>query len=607
MRRFDKMSEKPITILPAQMRALVRYEETFDKYKNASGFDESILAFPERYRMTLEDLYAAVRNMLEKDPTVKEFGDYWYYPLSKLEDAFGITEACGMDDALLPDSDKETAPDLVRDLPLTEEDVFSEVWGGLENIWLDEDEEVHLTELSDLKAYLTDIETFLANRDKPVSERQFTEHQKESYISFFKNDARMKGASELELELCRKFTDELCENDSVTALDLKGYACYGGNRLYACDWIASRDCILRLYEKTDDPGYANTLGYIYYYGRCNGGIPEYEKAMGMFSVAAANGLYEGLYKLADMFRHGYACKKSPRTARALYGMVYDECYKQFLKGRDGSFADAALRMGNVYLKGIGDITDAIQAYIYYLQADFAIRKRAKNLDLYGDATVSINIKKALEETREKLPEEFFSDHLSLTQPWVFWGLVDNGYRASLTFRKSDDGSVSIKAERIPRRSERIAAPILLTYPRIDYCDLVTGTELTAIGLATSLDLNAERAVKYDYCEWNYTDNRIDFYYDEDMVGWISCEEYRMFRQNKETPEGKLLTLISIAFQPGGRTYDYLCGLPDVKAGDRVIVTGYDGETEVEVQAVYRKYASELGLPIDRYKWVVRKA
>ena len=40
--------------------------------------------------MTLEDLYVALKNMLEKNPTVHDFGENWYYPLTQLEEAFGI-------------------------------------------------------------------------------------------------------------------------------------------------------------------------------------------------------------------------------------------------------------------------------------------------------------------------------------------------------------------------------------------------------------------------------------------------------------------------------------------------------------------------------------
>ncbi len=42
-------------------------------------------------------------------------------------------------------------------------------------------------------------------------------------------------------------------------------------------------------------------------------------------------------------------------------------------------------------------------------------------------------------------------------------------------------------------------------------------------------------------------------------------------------------------------------------GDKVVVMGYDGETEVYVVDVMDKYESELALPIDRYKKIVRKA
>ena len=41
-------------------------------------------------------------------------------------------------------------------------------------------------------------------------------------------------------------------------------------------------------------------------------------------------------------------------------------------------------------------------------------------------------------------------------------------------------------------------------------------------------------------------------------------------------------------------------------GDFVVVNGYDGEKTVKVVNVTDKYESELGLPIERYKKIVRK-
>ena len=46
------------------------------------------------------------------------------------------------------------------------------------------------------------------------------------------NDEFVKKATESQLALARRFVDTLCEKDSGLALYTKGYACYGGNRLY---------------------------------------------------------------------------------------------------------------------------------------------------------------------------------------------------------------------------------------------------------------------------------------------------------------------------------------------------------------------------------------
>lgn len=600
------MNKGTIVIMPEQMKALARYEATFDQYIKDPEFDDGQLSFPEKYRMTLDDLLAALKNVFEKDPTVREFGENWYYPLMELEEAFGIDEACDTaeDDELNPV--KEMIDDCVRGLPLTDRDVFEDVWSELEDIWIFE-EDAHVCDTDHLKELISDIEIFLTYKDMPIREREFSDHQKKSFIGFFENDDRVKDATEIELQLCRKFTDELCEKDQETALRLKGYACYGGNRLYECDWGASRDCMIRLFEKTDDPMYANTLGYIYYYGRCTGGVPEYEKAFEMFSVAAANGYHEGIYKLADMYRHGYACKKSYRTARALYGMVYDDCYKKFIEGAaDGSFADAALRMGNVYLKGIGEPKMPDNAYYYYLQAGYASKLRAERSDFFGNTTVAVNIQKALYEARAELPDDFFKDHIKMSAPLIFWELVEDGYKATLSLTRQKDGIIKVSVSRIPKYNCNEAKPVLLTYPEINFCKLVTGIDMTAYGVKTSFEDNTGTSYKYDFVEWNDTDCRIDFYYDGTPVGWILCDEYRLYPDKKETPSGKQLKLVSVAFQPGGRTYDYLCDIPNINPGDKVIVIGYDGETEVEVRSVFIGYESELGFPVEKYKKVVRK-
>ena len=616
------MSDNKITIMPAQMKAIARYEDTFAAFMGSDRTGSYNFEFGGEYKMTLEDLYTAVVNMLEKNPTVEEFGNCWYYPLTEYSYSFGIEEYCEFydDDDIEPEEDDEieddpnfesgdaNSPDRVCFLPLKDSDMFTEVWIGLEDIWSMEEEDAHLKDIPQLDIYRENMRVFLDNRNKPVEEREFTDTQKQDFIELFQDDDSMKNMTDTEIRLCRKFTDELCAKDSLSALRIKGYGCYGGNRIYPCDWKTSRDCIMRLYELTDDPVFANTLGYIYYYGRCTDGEPEYDKAFGMFSVAAANGMHEGMYKLADMYYHGYACRKSPGTANSLYRIVYEDCYRQMLEGHvGGSFTDAALRMGNVYLKGIDENTDPVRAFTFYLQAEQISKLRSARSDFFGNTTVAIGISKAKAEARSLIDGEFFKDYLSMKQPWIFGELVKEGYRADITFVDREDGPIRVRISRLPYPGSEWIKPVLITIPEIEYCDVMTELELEAYNLVTSFNIKSQTPVRYDYCEWNYTENRFDFFFNDVLAGWIACDEYRINRPFGKTGEGKNLRFVSVAFKKGGRTYDYLCDIEDISIGDKVIVPGYNGDTEVEVLDVYIKHESDLGIPLERYKKVIAKA
>ena len=82
--------------------------------------------------------------------------------------------------------------------------------------------------------------------------------------------------------------------------------------------------------------------------------------------------------------------------------------------------------------------------------------------------------------------------------------------------------------------------------------------------------------------------------------------YRFYGTPKEEPHGPEYRLVSVRFSASGRTYDYISEDSSIQTGDHVIVEGYDGETEVEVIKVAVKRESELGIPVERYKRIVRK-
>ncbi len=629
---------KKITITAEELKALARYEKDFRQYLNKRGFfDPCVYSFPEDYTMTLEDLRQALINLIASNPDYESFSANWYFPMQHLEDRLGIkkyreAETAGAEESMLG---------LLR----SEQELFVDIWDDLECFFPWQEKEPLLSRRIDLKDQIDVIDCFRRNQGKPFSEMDFPDSQKVSFILNFTDGASLDASPEYMLDCCRRFTDELCEKGVVDALRLKGYACYGGNQLYACDWKASRDCMLKLYEITDEPGYANTLGYIYYYGRCTGGVPEYEKAFAMFSVAAANGLPEGIYKLADMYLHGFACKKSPRTAYSLYNRVYETSCRDYLAGWDNTFADAALRMGNVYRYGIGVEANDRLAYSCYLAADAAARKRAKDSTFFGDVTVAINIRKALDQTRARFSQDFFKDQMVFNFPTLFSKMADGGSRLQLWLEETDQGERLLHIKRLPRKFEDSPRPFILTIPELDYSELVTEMTLSAPDCELVSD-GKDGVILFDDYEW-YTDccDEEDDDWDEDEEededwdeeeGWSRDAEGDSDEEEDDSPicliltdrdekvatltcgplilkripisaSGPLLTLVSVSFQPGGRQYDYLCDLKDVQPGDIVVVPGYEGETEVEVLGIYTKYESELGIPPERYKKVIRKA
>lgn len=84
-----------VLLLPEQMRAIARYETDFAELAGLpEDYDEitDYVEVREHYQYTLEDLREALRNLIEKNPTVGEFSNFWLFPLWELE-AFGINDA----------------------------------------------------------------------------------------------------------------------------------------------------------------------------------------------------------------------------------------------------------------------------------------------------------------------------------------------------------------------------------------------------------------------------------------------------------------------------------------------------------------------------------
>lgn len=178
------------------------------------------------------------------------------------------------------------------------------------------------------------------------------------------------------------------------------------SKVYETDYFVSRDCFLKLMEIAPSCKYANVLGNIYYYGKCNNGVPEYDKAFYYFSIGAAGGVTESMYMQADMFMNGYGVTKDTDLARDIYTSLYNENLKRFLSGDyKCRFAELALRMAQI---NETEYVDYEMIYKYYLQAECAIKLRQGVCHLNGDVELAKNIANSVNEYKTALEESEFN-------------------------------------------------------------------------------------------------------------------------------------------------------------------------------------------------------
>ena len=439
---------------PDRIQKFVRFELSYDELTSGALPADNVTA-DEPYVMTVEDMLAALENIRNSKMDGADIYDVWYEPIDEsLSDIIRIED---------DESEKNSIPGF-----WTKHDM-------LDGILFDISYELFEDGI-DFETHFRTIREFEENAKIPVLERPYPDNVKIDYIMCW-SETRLPQASVLELALYKKFVNELCDQGNFFGLRAKAYSCYGGNEAFECDWNVSRDCLERLTQIIDEPSFCNSLGYIYYYGRCNDGVPEYDKAFKYFSMGAAGGIYESIYKLSDMYRNGYFVPKSDVLAARLIWSIYDESLDAFLRGERGNkFADVALRAGNLYKDGIDVCEDPDEAYHYYLQAEYAINMRMAEDMEYGDTKVAENIAKAIEEILPRTSYHTAADHITYNNTYEIGSLISNGFQGNhkMQFRIDEeaDGTKTITFSVIQRGNESEIPKFLITIPEAHFCGLV---------------------------------------------------------------------------------------------------------------------------------------
>lgn len=206
----------------------------------------------------------------------------------------------------------------------------------------------------------------LEGRGKPYAERHYTVGQMQAFIQKWSNqDVKKENDPEL-IDLYVRFVNELVEADNTVGLKEKAYACYNPDSVgFGQNWAQAFKCFERLMELNPISEYMEKLGEICCSRKANNGMPKYDKAFQYFSISAATGSVESLYKMGEMLIAGQGVPKNHSVGIELISKSYSKWREAIPRGEyDLKIADVAFRLGEL-CEQRGRLN---AAYGYYLES-----------------------------------------------------------------------------------------------------------------------------------------------------------------------------------------------------------------------------------------------
>ena len=514
------MSEEALELLPPyvlsqkQLRKVARGELTY------SDFAEQVyppfnLKAERRYTMKSDDIKEALTNINKNKVPLPGFKQWFWLILNVFYDSLNIK-----------DHYDET---VFSDFPKDEDEIFSTAYGLAEKLywkleerlgtkedseqymirfqnepnWVIEPKENDEIEISAYYAVCSDIisriTSYQLNEGKPQGQWVYSNSQMKHVIGAYESDKDLEGATPEALALYREFVRRLYREGDIQAIRILAWGYLEGGIAYRQNWELARMYMQELYDKTGDAFAANALGYIYYHGHINNGIPQYDKAFQFFSYGVLDGIDESVYMAADMLIHGQGTVKNLDMGLNLLvdgyrNSLYDFCREYY----DCHFAEYALHMGDSCMEGIIYGMGTKDAYRFYLEAQYAAEKRQKT-DRPVEKRLVDKIERSLEFIREKVGLDPNQTELKADFPIYISQMYEDRYpvKVTLTKKKGTEtyilkikkfdlkdffNNLKIPYGDVEKPGEEIKTDIvpklLATYPELSYSCLVSEMEYT---------------------------------------------------------------------------------------------------------------------------------
>ena len=549
---------KPFAFSETELKKFLRGEKFYSEYEK-KVFPPFNIKTSAKYALTAMDIRQALININRSDDCLEIFKQWFWVIINIFYEDLDI--------------ESRRKEDFMTDVPETDDEIFAVAYGMTERLYWGleerfssrEEEEKYIVsfddptdwdkDLSDKSAVersayravcddvISRVESYMHNYGLPKDQWVYSSSQKKHIISAYENDESLEGASDEAIELYRRFVMDLEKEGDVQALRALAWGYYEGNEAFMQNFFLSESYLLKLFLKTGDPFAANSLGYIYYYGRTNHGIPDYKKAFQYFSFGALAGIDESIYKTADMLIYGNGI---PRNIDMGLNMIIDGYKDAMIRFCDGEydckFADYALRMGNVCRDRLVYNMSLRDAYKFYLEAEFAIAKRREVVNYIGDGTVELRIKNELRRIRQALELEPERKELKADFPVYINQLYEDRFpvRVTLKVRKgSKKGSLKIERYRFgneikdffdddedPEIRDIFAVPkTLLSFPELSWVTLTSQMTYYLEEIVVAQKSESGRSFFSDGFRRNENTNALEFYSQGELVGAVEAKWY----------------------------------------------------------------------------------
>jgi len=382
------------------------------------------------------------------------------------------------------------------------------------------------------------IESYQYCKGKPQGAWIYSPSQMRHVIAEYTRDEDLKKASPEERALFKDFVKKLYRLGDVQAMRILAWSYYEGNVCYRRNWNKAKDLLLEIFEKIGDPAAANSLGYIYYYGHCNNGVPQYEEAFKYFSYAALDGIDESIYLVADMLIHGTGVRKNVDMGMEMLVTGYRETLIDICQGNfDSRFAEYAYRMGIASKEGLIYGLGNRDSYRFFLEAKLALEKR-KKLNFSSDKEKLEDIEAVLAEMSETLNLDLDRDEIKADYPIFINQMYDDKFPVKVgIYKKKGASDYTLKISRFSFNdilggikrdldedlAEEYVPKILVTYPELSYCDIVSEIEFR-LEEGQILKMPEDKTFFYsDGFRKNEMTNAMEFYAHGEIVAAIEAK------------------------------------------------------------------------------------